>query len=64
MAKQWTKSEARQEARRFAVAQLENQDQPDWCDDAGVPEHLWPVFNDEMKRIAARIRSTIKGGAQ
>ncbi len=58
----WNKTKARQEARRFAAALLEAQDQPDWVLDAGIPQGpLAEAFQNELLKIAARIRATIKG---
>lgn len=57
--KKWTRREARQEARRYAAALLANQDQPDWADDAGVPDALLQIFNEELQLISARIKATI-----
>lgn len=56
----WSKRDVRNEARRFAATQLESQDLPDWAIDAGIPQELLPVFEDEMNKIAARISATIK----
>ncbi|TQK10193.1 hypothetical protein [Herbaspirillum sp. SJZ107] len=58
--KRWTKTEARQEARRYAAALLDTQDSPDWTIDAGLPLAMETVFMDELRRLAGRIRKTIK----